>query len=77
MLITLIGEDMAGEAICSQCQSLNLSQEGVVRSTNLSTPSVVYCLDQGIFSIDHDQELHLFYVHTKSCLHIIQVFKSS
>ena len=52
-LISILGDDVGGEAVLKHWQSLDLPCKGLVKRPTLSTPSVVYCLNQGTIRVPH------------------------
>jgi sugar/nucleoside kinase (ribokinase family) len=47
LLVSVVGNDPAGEAILSHWRSLGLSSRGIVQMDDIVTPAVVYCFNQG------------------------------
>ena len=47
LLLSVVGDDVAGTTLIAHWASLGLSTRGIMRQKGVMTPAVVYCFEQG------------------------------
>ena len=47
LLLSVVGDDVAGTTLIAHWASLGLSTRGIMRQKGVPTPAVVYCFEQG------------------------------